>query len=126
MRGGLLSGEPTGEPNLSIGGSVPRPGHWFSLPAQNGATTYYVGSEYNLNGWKRAGGVHVRRERHTNGFYYTLGFDDMPGHIDYNNHVVEVAVLLRRALVEDEEIKLVDVSPTEDELLGFSANEVLI
>lgn len=125
MRRGLLGGELIGEPNLSLGGAVPRPGHWVSLPAQNGETTYYVGSQYNLNGWKRAGGVHVRREAHTNGFYYTLGFDDIPEQVDYNNHVIEVAVMLRRGLVKDEEIRLVDISPTEEELSEFSADKAL-
>ncbi|MCW3074590.1 MAG: peptidase astacin [Flaviaesturariibacter sp.] len=101
LRSGQVS-TPVGDADLVLGGGRPAPGSWHALPVQSGGTTYFIGGQYHNNGWLWDTSVQVRREQYEHGVYYTFGFNDMSGEADFNDHIVEVAVVADpQSLVKD-------------------------
>ncbi len=118
IRNGQFSEPLTGDPDMVLGGGIPSPGFWYAFPAQNSTMTYFIGGQYYNNKWLLDTGVHVLRERYTNGLYYTFRFNDMPGNNDYNDFIIEVAVVANpQSLKVDAPLGFADVSADESELL---------
>jgi hypothetical protein len=73
------------------------PTGWYVLRPEQGKFTYYIDSDHRRgSGWANDEGVQVTRVRHENGLFFQIRFEDIPQLDDYNDLIVEVAVVQGR------------------------------
>lgn len=73
------------------------PTGWYVLDAERDIFTYYLDGDHRQEGtsiWDNAKGVRVWQTSYENGEFYRLGFEDIPDLDDYDDLMVEVAMVL--------------------------------
>jgi hypothetical protein len=111
-------GQVPGEnPDAGMGGEIwPSPTDWSAFPEQTGPdTTYYWFGHYHKNRrWHPDKGIRVKGDRYENGLLVTLFFDDTGEDWDFDDFIIEVAMVFR----EDHKDK------TKYEEMGVQMNEM--
>lgn len=91
-------------PDAGLGGDfTPRPSDWQKYPVQRGPKDYWFCGQYRdpAGGtWQRDALVGHRFDQYENGTLSTVGWDDTGGDRDYDDLVMEVAVVYRRGWFE--------------------------
>ena len=87
-------------PDSGVGGEHrPTPGDWVKFSVQSGPKDYwFLGEHRNPDGgtWARDAAVGHSFDLYDNGTLSTVGWDDTGGDLDYNDVIMEVAVVYRR------------------------------
>lgn len=80
--------------NVQLGGEFnTTPTNWSSFETHNSTYTYYFAGIHHQNRkWDWDYGFHITRDVYTNGYIWTLSYDDNGSNPDYDDFIVEVAV----------------------------------
>lgn len=88
-------------PDWVLGGDFPPyPSEWIKYPPQTGLTPYWFRGEHrdpSQPQWQDDAAVGHRFDIYDNGTLSTVGWDDTGGDLDYDDMVVEVAIVFRHA-----------------------------
>jgi hypothetical protein len=86
-------------PDFVLGGDyLPYPSDWMRYPPQRGGRAYFFFGEHsnpNAPGWAWDAAVGHTYDNYDNGTLATVQWDDAGGDLDFNDFVVEVAVVRR-------------------------------
>jgi hypothetical protein len=92
-------------PDWVLGGDFrPYPSDWLKFPPQTGEMYYFFSGEYrnpSQPNWELDGSVGHRYDIYDNGTLSTVGWDDTGGDKDYNDIVLEVAIVRRHSFFDD-------------------------
>lgn len=92
-------------PDYVLGGAFPpTPSDWQKFPVQSGAKDYWFAGEHKpaaASTWSRDSGVGHSYDRYANGTLSTVGWDDTGEDFDFNDLVLEVAVVRRHSFFDD-------------------------
>jgi hypothetical protein len=92
-------------PDWVLGGDFrPHPSDWQKYPVQQGGRTYFFAGEHRNpvgGSWRWDAAVGHTYDIYDNGTLATVQWDDAGGDRDFNDLVVEVAVVRRRRFFED-------------------------
>lgn len=92
-----LTGQP---PDHVLGGAfTPSPSDWIRFPVQPGEKSYWFAGEHKApedSAWSRDAAVGHSFDVYDNGTLSTVGWDDTGGDRDFDDLVMEVAVVYRR------------------------------
>lgn len=88
-------------PDFLLGGDHrPYPTDWVKFSVQSGPKDYWFAGEHRnpaQPNWQRNASVGHSFDRYVNGTLSTVGWDDSGGDRDYNDLIMEVAVVYRRS-----------------------------
>jgi hypothetical protein len=88
-------------PDHLLGGDYrPYPSDWVKFPVQSGPKDYWFEGEHrdpSQASWQRDASVGHSFDIYDNGTLSTVGWDDTGGDLDYNDLIMEVAVVYRRS-----------------------------
>jgi hypothetical protein len=86
-------------PDYLLGGDFrPYPSDWFKFPPQPGNMTYWFRGEYrnpSQSNWSVDTAVRHKTDNYENGFLNTVGWDDTGEDRDFNDIILEVAMVYR-------------------------------
>jgi hypothetical protein len=92
-------------PDYVLGGAfTPSPSDWQKFPVQPGEKDYWFAGEHKpptASDWRRDAAVGHSYDRYDNGTLSTVGWDDTGGDRDFNDIVLEVAVVYRRFFFDE-------------------------
>ena len=92
-------------PDFVLGGAhVPVPSDWQKFPVRSSDTWYWFAGEHKPpeeTAWRRDAAVGHSFDIYDNGTLSTVGWDDTGGDRDFNDVVVEVAVVRRSNFFDD-------------------------
>jgi hypothetical protein len=107
-------------PDWVLGGDyLPYPSEWLKYPPQSGGRTYFFAGEHRNPAesvWRSDAAVGHAYDIYDNGTLATVHWDDTGGDRDFDDFVVEVAVVRRRRFFAD----LVFAEQDEDALRRFT------
>jgi hypothetical protein len=93
------------QPDYVLGGAfAPSPSDWQSFPVRTTDTWYWFGGEHKPpqdTSWRRDASVGHSFDFYDNGTLSTVGWDDTGGDRDFNDIVLEVAIVYRRNFFDD-------------------------
>ncbi len=97
IKSGAPSEEPLGTPEMLIGGEhLPAVSAWQPMQPRNGEFTYVLGGNYHQEStWRWSYGLDVREDRYTGGWHVRLRFESSGQEADYNDFMVELAIVWR-------------------------------
>ena len=114
-------------PDYVLGGDhQPYPSDWVKFPVQSGPKDYWFGGEYrnpSQPNWQRDASVGHSFERYDNGTLSTVGWDDTGQDKDYDDLILEVAVVYRRSYFDS--LDLLEVDHANDSAMQRFLNEDL-
>jgi hypothetical protein len=92
-------------PDFVLGGAfLPTPSDWQKFPVRSGNTDYWFAGEHKPpqdSVWQRDAAVGHSFDIYDNGTLSTVGWDDTGGDRDFNDIVLEVAIVYRRNFFDD-------------------------
>ena len=92
-------------PDWVLGGDYrPYPSDWLKYPTQQGGRTYFLAGEHrdpSQPSWRWDAAVGHVYDIYDNGTLATVQWDDAGGDLDFDDFVVEVAVVRRRRFFDD-------------------------
>lgn len=110
-------------PDWVLGGDyVPYPSDWLKYPPQSDGRTYFFAGEHRSPAesvWRWDAAVGHRYEIYDNGTLATVQWDDTGGDRDFNDLIVEVAVVRRRFFFDN-----LVVASRDDEALKRFVDEI--
>jgi hypothetical protein len=88
-------------PDHILGGDYrPYPSDWVKFPVQSGPKDYWFAGEYrnpSEPSWRGDASVGHSYDRYDNGTISSVGWDDTGGDLDYDDLMMDVAVVYRRS-----------------------------